>query len=411
MHNDSFARLRGTLSIEIEGQHPERLLNLALREGLRLSAAQYLSSGRISCEIPLADIYHLRRLTRLANCRLKIVDRKGLPFILAFMAQRPLLPLMAVFGTLLLAFACSIAWQVEVTSPYTLAEADKARVEELSQQAGVVPLRSRWHIDAEAAEQYILDNFPELFYVEIFSRGAKLEISVVRRVDIPEEDQVKAPGHIVATTDGVVRDVLVRRGTAAVQEGDLVQTGQVLIYGDTYAGAPAADGIVTATVYAESYGECAEAEEHILPTGNSSQAILIRAIGGRSIRLAGNTQSPFAQYTTERSVQQISLGRKISLPVELILVKHVEQESHTILHSAEQALEKARSQSQEKAIELIYALECKDPIGEVLLFSEQIDTADQVARFRTVAQAVAEIGRYQQASALQPLPPELDAPQ
>ena len=84
MRKQPFARIRGELTIEISGERPERLLNLALREGIRLDEVRHLSAGRLSCRIALPDIYQLRPLARRARCRIRIRQRRGLPFTLAW---------------------------------------------------------------------------------------------------------------------------------------------------------------------------------------------------------------------------------------------------------------------------------------------------------------------------------------
>lgn len=396
MKSEPFTLIKGQLQIEISGAHPERLINLALREGIALSDVQHQAAGTVSCRILLADIYRLRGLTRTAQCRLHIVGRRGLPFKLAFMRKRPLLLVMMLLGTLLLAFASSIAWQVEVTSPYELSSEDKALVGELAEQAGILAYHSRWLMDLDGAEQYILSNFHQLIYAEIYSRGSSLMIHVVKRVDAPKDAQTDSAGNLVASAAGVICDVLVRRGTAAVAPGDVVEAGQVLIYSYFGNSLVAADGIVTATIYAEGYGECAEQEELVSRSGAFQQQVLIKSAGGAALCLAGTDEPSYAEYETVRSIETLQIWRKIDLPVEVILVQHYELERTLIEHGSAGAQSLARERSQNQAILAFSAMQAGEPLSDLTLSSEFIETGDGIARYRTVAEAVVEIGVFRQ---------------
>ncbi|MBR0375568.1 MAG: sporulation protein YqfD, partial [Firmicutes bacterium] len=51
MRNDPSRIISGWLTVEIRGQRPERLLNLALREGLALTDVRWLGPGRLEAQL------------------------------------------------------------------------------------------------------------------------------------------------------------------------------------------------------------------------------------------------------------------------------------------------------------------------------------------------------------------------
>lgn len=394
MKQDLRRVFRGELLVEISGKNVESLLNAALAQGVHLRAVTRLSADTISVRLLLADIYRLRYIARDHHCRIHIKSRRGLPFFLAFLRRRPLLPACAALGCLALAFLASLVNTVEVTSPYALAPADISRVRGLAEEAGLRENSSRWRMDLEAAEQYILDGFRELFYVEIFEHGSTLEIRVVKRVDVPEEEQPRGPGNIVAASAGVIQDVLVRRGTAAVRAGDTVKAGDILIYGVSGSVLLAADGIVNATVYAEGYGECPERQTIAEPTGNRTSAVALRLKGGASLTVLGRSSAPYQNYARHETVETMRLWRKIPLPVEVVFYEMTELTERTLSYTPQEARRLAEALAEQNACAALPKLDAAEQVGEIALLSEEIPLQDGIQRMRVVAQATMRIDAY-----------------
>lgn len=267
----------------------------------------------------------------------------------------------------------------------------------LAEQSGVSVGKSRWGMDLEACENYLLSHFRDLFYVEIYQRGVRLDIHVVKRTNVPSENQPQPPGNLVASSAAVIRDVLVRTGTAAVQSGDVVQPGDVLIYG-WMAGAPvAASGIVSATIYAEGYGECAEVQQITEPTGRSSQSLGLRYRDGETVTVLGQAHPDYAQSRVESRTEPLLLWRKFPLPVEITFRYVHELTSYTIYHSAAEAAALAQDLAQQAAAAaLAEAPDCT--VLDVQTVYEHLYLDDGVRRVHAVSAALAEMGTYQQLS-------------
>ena len=392
MRNDLLLRLRGELVLEISGDHPERLINLALQQGMEIRNVTRCGENMRLC-LPLADFYRLRPLARRSGCRFHIISRHGLPFTLAFFRRRPLLLLLGALACFVLSWCCSLVGGISISSPYELSAADSSRVEQLAEEAGLKVGSSRWNMDLEQAEQYILDQFRELFYVEIFEHGSQLEIRVVKRTDIPEEEQIKLPGNIIASASGVIESVLVRRGTAAVEQGQTVTAGQVLIAGFMVESYLAADGIVTATVYGEGYGECAQEQTLYERSGRFCQSIRLKVGEGASILIAG--REPNYEYRESNEwVETLPLWRNNPAPVEILFSEIYELIPYKQSLTADQALEQARRAACEDAYAALLEQCPQGLLGEVSYICEEIYLKDGVLRVRAVAQALAEIGSY-----------------
>jgi similar to stage IV sporulation protein len=400
MKTDLPGLLQGLVEIEISGRFSERFLNLAFLEGIELK--RIVKSGEnVVARVPLSRVHDLRAIARRSHCPFRIRRRVGLPFTFAFLRRRPLLPLAVATAMFLLSFISSLIFSLDVSGPYPVSEADRQKVLQLAAAAGVEPGRSRWGMDLAAAEQYILKNYDELVFIEIAERGVHITIEVVKRVDVSPEDAVKPPGNLVASCDGIIEDVLVRRGTAAVQTGDAVCRGDILIYGWQGGEAIAADGIVTADLWGEGYGECGDLEEGSKASGRRTTAIGLQIDGGPLLHIAGAARSPYELYQVKSRVARTITWRKTGLSVEVIITEIGELLPFSIIYTTEEAIAKARSRAVANAYNELLQLYGMDDDGSLQIIDKRLEDValpQGPARAHAVYQGRGEIGIYQQAS-------------
>ena len=395
MKADPARFVTGWLTVDIVGERPERLLDLALSQGIELREVQRLAPNVIRVQLAPAGLRQLRHLTRRARCRLRIRRRRGLPFLLEWLRRRPLLPLAALLFVPQLAYLCSIVAAVEVTSPEPLDPREQALVYELAKEAGVEAGRSRWGMDLEAAERDILLGFPRLIYTEILRHGNRLEIAVVRRIDVAEEERIRPAGDLVAAADGVIVDVLVQRGTAQVESGDAVRPGDVLISGDFHGDYVGARGIVTATVYGEGRGECPLSEVEAVPTGRVSQEVRLARAGASDRGTTLLKSGPAIDRGVRRQERrQLLLWRRFPLPVEVILIEVAEIDPVRRERSPEQARYTALALARKQALAGLLTACGGEPLGPITYADQVSGPEDGVVRARSVAQTLAEIGAF-----------------
>ena len=152
-------------------------------------------------------------------------------------------------------YLSSFVWFIQVFGNETLAvEVIKAAVEKTGLRAGV----PRGAVDARRIEQQLLEDLPQLTWVQLRNQGIKVEIHVRER-EAPEL-AAQGAGHIYAKRDGLVTELLILRGTAQVREGDTVRRDELLISGMYYDPQGrrqfgAAQGIVKARVWYQAVGE------------------------------------------------------------------------------------------------------------------------------------------------------------
>lgn len=396
MSRDNNRRLRedavGWLEIEITGEHTERLLNLALQQGLQLRQIRRLSENKIRARLLLAEVYALRPLLSASRCRFRVVKRAGWPFILAHARRRAGL----IFGGLLFALGlylvCSFVWQVEVESIHPLSAGQREHVLTLAENAGLKPGTLALSLDLAGISQAILTEASDLIFAQVERQGVKAVIHVVRRVDVQGEDAPAPPGDIVAIDDGLIEQILVKSGFAAVAPGDTVKAGDVLVYGWGAGQLTAASAMITARVWSEGEGEWPLEDTGLRPSGQSARGLSLRfgrAGTAPAAVIGGEKTAPYRHFTHLAQVYDVLLWRNIPLPVELILDTWYEQQPYAVSYSREQALYHARQQAAGRAV-IGLPKNC-DVISQNAI--ELAGTEGRV-RVRVVYEAKADIGQF-----------------
>jgi similar to stage IV sporulation protein len=166
------------------------------------------------------DKIHIRQLATPASGVFGLVKR---PFFIGLI-------LLLFFMTLWLP---SRVFFISVEGTTTVPE--RRIIEEIN-QAGIRFMSSRRAIRSESVQNDLLENLPQLQWVGINTYGCRAIIKVRERSQTAIQQETHQISSIVAARDGVVRNILVERGTAQCQVGQVVRKGQLLVSGYTDCG-------------------------------------------------------------------------------------------------------------------------------------------------------------------------------
>lgn len=138
-------------------------------------------------------------------------------------------PSLLATTTALILLACSLQfiWRIDISG----AGAYAGEIRQYLRQQGIGIGRSKSTIETHQIADDLLDRFPKVTWVRASMAGVTLKIAVTQGVYALTDSADAAAGDIVADRDGVIAHIDVFAGQAAVQAGDTVQAGDVLIYG------------------------------------------------------------------------------------------------------------------------------------------------------------------------------------
>lgn len=408
-----WSSLIGYVSLLIEGKNLEKFMNNAVNRGILLWDVSKVGENRMLVKIRINSFRALRDVCRKVGCRMKIRQKKGLPFVWNQIKRRKMMMAGAVIFFCTLYILSSVIWTVEVRGAKNVS---RQKVIRLAREQGIRPGKLKWGLNFNQIQKELNDKVQGASWVGIEVKGTKVVIDIAEKV-MPPAISERQPANVVAKKMGLVKEILVLKGTPAVQEGEMVRQGQVLISGRIWAkeenentaelspeekekkeaakknNKPTlvrARGAVRARIWYEGYGETAVVEDGKRKTGLTSNCWSIK-IGGKEIILKGSKRSPYKLYSKDIKVKRVPGWRNIKIPVELINTRYYQLKSYHI----ERSQQEARRLAEKIALDKINK---KLPQKRKVLSQkvQQIRTNDEsLVRVKALVETLEDIGTIQ----------------
>ncbi len=265
MNHSTFLRfLGGTVTFSVKGYGTLRLVEHCRRYGLRPLLAVPGEE-----DVRLTVWYWQRKkvppLAQKAGVEWREVEKKGLPVLLAGYRRRYGLWLGILLSAAFLAYSQCFVWEIHLD---TSDPAQQDLVLEYLKEAGI-GLGTPWsQVDTQGVAQQLFFIDRNTSFAALNRNGCSLEVifHTSPQTTLPQQQYQ----NIVAAKDGLVLRVEALSGTAAVEPGQTVQQGQVLISGvrDTDSGDvwfSSAQGMVYAQTVTKKTFSFSLTQQEVLP--------------------------------------------------------------------------------------------------------------------------------------------------
>lgn len=214
-------------AFQVQGLNLERLLNLLKKEEVPLWHLRRTDGRTLEAVCRAGDEPAIRALCEEKGWRYAPRGPVGLAALLHRLRKRPGLLIGGAMALIVLCVALRFVWAVRVNGagPY------QADIAQYLQESGLGPGTPIRRVDARKLETRLTLRYPKIAWFRVYVSGMTLVVDVTQGHPAPEM-AAASPGDLVASRDGVVKEIRVYAGTAAVQPGDVVRAGQVLIRGE-----------------------------------------------------------------------------------------------------------------------------------------------------------------------------------
>ena len=202
--------VRGTVTLTARGLFPERLLNLCAQEGAPCWGVEWRDDHTLRLTTFRHKLSLVKKLAQRAGCEISVEGRRGLPDFLGRFRRRYAFLIGLALSLMAVCVLSRFVLTIDVTGNETV---PTARILSQLRLEGVRPGVYGPGLDRKAIAQRALRELEELSWMSINLYGTRLEV-VVREA-----------------ADGIITQVEPMVGEAAVQEGDTVARGEVLISG------------------------------------------------------------------------------------------------------------------------------------------------------------------------------------
>lgn len=227
-----FRWLRGYLYIQINGSFPERFLNLCSKRGISLwkldSSGDALS---VCCRLP--DRQAVFKAAEKSGCAAEIKQEKGLPSLIRKYKYRAGLLAGAVMGAAFCLYMSGFIWNISIIAPDDISEYEIRR--ELRENGLYEGIRYDYYDVSRTERQLRLaDNRISWVSINVFGTNAVVELSAKQEITGTKQQEEAPSGavsNLISAADGTVTRLEIQSGSAAVQPGDGIRKGQLLVSG------------------------------------------------------------------------------------------------------------------------------------------------------------------------------------
>src|SRR5699024_6670653 len=170
----------------------------------------------------------LRKIQRKVRCRISIIDKVGLPFIISKFKKRKAL----IFGMLIFLISIytisAFIWVVEIEGLETV---DEHIIRETIGELGIQEGEFKGVIDISDIENEAMIEMPDISWISIEFKVIRAIVRLVEAVAPPDMVDMKHPCNIIATKPGIIVKMVILEGFATVEEEDMVEEGDLLVSG------------------------------------------------------------------------------------------------------------------------------------------------------------------------------------
>lgn len=217
----------GQVVCKISGEEPLRFLNLCRSQKISLYSVRKKDDAYI-CAMSVRDFFLIRHLRRLAGVHIRVIRRRGIPFLMQKLEKRSAFLLgMAIFASFL-CICYGFIWDIRITGNREITDESILRYLQSRQIAcGMTKKKA----DPHSIAADLRNAFPSFSWVSVEKTGTILKIQVEEARKSVSVTEAVGDGSLYADREGKIASVVTRSGVCMVQQGDYVYPGDLLVSG------------------------------------------------------------------------------------------------------------------------------------------------------------------------------------
>lgn len=340
---------KGYVHIIIDGYFTERFINICISNDILLWDIKRLGETRVTAKIMPADFHKIRTAARKTKSKVKITQKKGVPFLLFRYRKRKIALIGIAIFFFMVSYFSSHVMGIDITGNERVST---EKVITALKEFGIYTCAPLKNIDRKQVQNKMMTRFDEISWIGVNMRGSRVYIEIKERLDTKEGVALDIPCDLIAKEDGIIDELNVREGQSLVKRNEFVEKGDLLVSG-------AVDSTKSGIRYVHSYGEIyALTERNIsgeyllefiekVNTGAQKKKYSIGFLG-KKINLFLKEEPKFKVYEKTESVKEYSILKNIFPSVYIKTTVYNEQLEKKVKLTENQAFEKAKQELSEE---------------------------------------------------------------
>ena len=332
-----FNYIIGYIRISIEGYYIERFINICGNEKITIWNLKRNKNVKLELNIGIKDLKKVAKIAKQTKCKIKIIKKKGLPFLFNRYRKRKLFFVFLLVIIIGLGISSNFVWNIQIV------EEDKESLENLYQdvvESGLEIGKMKSKINTKDIINKVRLKRSDIAWMGIELKGTNAIVKVVKATAKPEIVDDNEYCNIVSDKQGIITKINAQNGTIAVKVGDTVNVGTTLINGWM-------EGKYTGLRYVHAKGEIQAKVWHTknkkilynatekTETGNIENKYQIK-INNFEINLSKRL-SKFKIYDTIVLENKFKIFSDFYLPISLVKITNKEIKEEQKNYNAEQA--------------------------------------------------------------------------
>jgi len=311
--------MRGNLRVEIRGAAVERFLNLCVTNGVIFWDVERTAPDVLYATIRLEGLFRLRPYARKCMCRVRVMEKRGIPFQTRRYRHRYALLGGAALCLGLIWLLSGFVWTIQLEGCRQMPESELLQL--LAQSGLRTGVRSA-AVDAVDIKNRVLQQTDQLSFLTVNIQGSHAQVVVRERTDTKSGIDESQPCDVVSDKTGVIHRLRVRAGAAQVKVGETIMAGERIAAGTMissqqevwYVHASAEADV--RTWHSRTLRLPAEVRR-LTPTGSEKVRYAL-VLGNRRINLYWIESAPFAWYDMKVEKYHLRIDENFRFPITLI---------------------------------------------------------------------------------------------
>ena len=219
--------LCGYVCFSASGGFTERFINLCSLEKIPLWNLRPETHGITACT-SISGYLNIKSCAVRSGMRLKIQQRRGLPFFLDKYRRRSGLLIGFVLYIAIISLMSSMVWTININGNSLTTDEEILAV---LADAGLEPGVFSDSFNAAEIRFSALSQLENVTYIAINLMGSAVNVEVTERTPVPPMISGEAPCDVVSAIDGQIAVLEVYEGTKMYSPGEAVRAGDVLAGG------------------------------------------------------------------------------------------------------------------------------------------------------------------------------------
>ena len=210
----------GYVNIRVEGFYVERFINMCISKKIILINIKYDKATVMYTTVGVSDYRKLRQIAHKTHSKIRIEDKKGLPFKIHKYRKRKVFMILFIIIIGVMIISSNYIWNIDIIGNSAICYNDMINIlEENGLKIGV----SKNNLDVNEVIRKVRLNRDDIAWIGITIKGTNAIVKIKEADKAPNLIDSNAYCNIIADKYGLITKINVQNGTAEVHAGDIVE--------------------------------------------------------------------------------------------------------------------------------------------------------------------------------------------